>query len=164
MAGKLVKFPAHKSRERRLFNKSPSSENPLIVKPPQLMSDKEAIEVLKRFLPNEVTGFTASELRFPPELHVLLHPGGVEFTDTESIRPCFPHPDESLDEISAWVKHWHFAVFRKGNKLVGRYIDKEFPGEDCEPFEQPLRDPDSRYGKYNLTAFVERIVFGEGPD
>ncbi len=164
MAGKVIKFPAHKSQEKRLFKKTPSSENPVIVRPPQLMSSTEAIEVLKRFLPNEVGHLTESELRFPPELNVLLHPDGVEFTDIESIRPCFPHPEESLEEISDWVKHWHFAVFKKGNKLMGRFIDKAFPLDECEPFEQPLKDPDSRYGKYNLTAFIERIVFGEGPD
>lgn len=164
MAGKLIKFPAHKSKERRLFNKPPSSENPVIVRPPQMMSDKEAIEILKRFLPNEVSEFTVSELRFPPELHVLLYPGGVEFTDIESIRPCFPHQGESIEEVSCWVKHWHFAVFKRGNKLMGRFIDKAFPGGPSEPFEQPLYDPQSRYGKYNLTSFIERIVFGEGPD
>lgn len=161
--GKVIVFPVGKAKNGK--KRFPPSENgaDIVVKPPQVLTAEEAIELLRRFLPNQVGRYTHMELRFPPKVKALLYPEGVEFFDLDSERPSFPDSRESLQDVSLWVKHWYFSAFRIGATIMGRFIDNAFHGGESA-FDQPLYDPTSRIGKYNMEAFIERIIYGDPPD
>jgi hypothetical protein len=141
----------------RTFRKSKAEFHVL---PARVMSAEEAIKELNRFIPGEGKQVTSALLRFPDNVMFCSFPGGIEFYDSSSDRPCYPTADESLHDIVGWVKHWYFSVFKKGDMLLGRFVDHAYPGRKCAPLEYPIHVPGSE--RFSLEKFI-RLINEGGP-
>lgn len=171
--GNVIKLPLPEKAAKkkkpsltaRLFRKAkaePEEVGKLFKIPPKTITAEEAVNALRKLFPDDVTTTTHLELRFPDKVKFYSFPYGVEFFDMHSERPQPIHPDETLKDLE-WVKHWYFAVFRRGDMIIGRFIDRSL-SHPWIPLEQPLYHPTARYGRYSLRSFIETMVYGDPPD
>lgn len=131
--------------------------------PAKVLRIEDSLVEVRRVLGTEANDGCCALIGFPEFVKFSTFPGGIEFYDTDSTRPSPRKPDETLIAPMTWVKKWYFSIFQQGDKLMGRYINKKDDHNGLPTLEQPIRDPETRIGKYTFRTFTETIIFEERP-
>jgi len=160
---KVILFPSPKKNSKppdRLPNPDCSHVLPL---PPKKLTSSEAIRELKRLLGSEGDNHSLVFLEFPDMVNSYVFPGGVEFYDVKTVRPSEIRPDEILEDVNSWVNCWYLSVFENNGKLIGRYINRDFP-KGPRVIERPILDPEAGIENYTVDSFLEAVIHGDSPE